>query len=361
VLSFALLSLLYAYWEWDYWSELTYDQGHKLKEIRLDRPKIIQQILLTVGGIAAFILAAWRTWTAHKQAQAALNQVQVALRQADLAERVHNVDRYTRAASMLDSDKTAVRQAGVFALLELGRADTLNFYSLVIRFLAGFVRMRSVEAEKRQQRPTHIDSEPEADETAEFADLHDAFRSIGWLRDQRPDDVEGERTAKFTLNLSGTKAVTIDLHEVDFSLVNLRGTDFTGSDFRLAKFWRTDLRYAKLHGVNAQWSNFNQTLFQNTDLEFAQFDSCNFEGVSFADAVFDSTSFDQCNISGARLESSNGLTSEMIDQAWAWKDDPPTLPKGVTFTNFFDPGTKGESRNEYWEMQAHRLGFGPPD
>jgi hypothetical protein len=127
-------------WDWNYWSELTFDQDHKLKELKTDRPRIIQQLLLVIGGVAAFVLASWRTWTSHKQANAALEQVRVALRQADLAERTHNVDRYAKAAAMLDSEKTAVRQAGVFALLELGRADTKNSYTLVIKLLAGFAQ-----------------------------------------------------------------------------------------------------------------------------------------------------------------------------------------------------------------------------
>lgn len=113
IIIIAALLVIASIWNWDYWSELTFDQAHNLKEIRLDRAKIIQQLLLVGGGIAAFALAAWRTWTAHRQANAALEQVQVALRQADLAERAHNIDRYTRAANMLDSDKIAVRQAGV--------------------------------------------------------------------------------------------------------------------------------------------------------------------------------------------------------------------------------------------------------
>jgi TRAP-type C4-dicarboxylate transport system permease small subunit len=101
----AALLIVGSVWNWDYWSELTYDQSHNLKEIKLDRPRIIQQLLLVVGGTAAFFLAAWRTWTAHRQAKAALRQVEVALRQADLAERAHNVDRYTRAATMLDKGR----------------------------------------------------------------------------------------------------------------------------------------------------------------------------------------------------------------------------------------------------------------
>ena len=89
---------------------------------------------LLVGGALALLLAGWRTWTAHKQANTALEQTRVSLRQAELAERGQNIDRYATAANMLDSDKIAVRQAGVYALRELARVDADNYYLLVIIF-----------------------------------------------------------------------------------------------------------------------------------------------------------------------------------------------------------------------------------
>jgi uncharacterized protein YjbI with pentapeptide repeats len=332
----AALLVISSIWNWDYWSALTLDQSHKIKEIKLDRTRIIQQFLLVVGGFAAFILASWRTWTAHTQAKAALSQVQVALRQADLAERAHNVDRYTRAANMLDSDKIAVRQAGVYTLLQLGRTDTANFYNLVIRLLAGFARVRSaeftktetLEAHKRQLNFSYSEPRIETDETVEFSDLFDAISSIGWLREQRQNEVEAERTAKFVLDLSGIVGARRSFVEVDFSLANLRGADFTGGYFRLAKFERTDLRYANFHGADIQWSNFGRARFQNIDFELAHFDACNFENVSFAAAILKSTNFSRCNMSGAQFAGASNLTSEAIMDAWAWQDMPRHFQTG---------------------------------
>jgi len=243
------LLVIASIWNWDYWSETTFDDSHKIREIKIDRTKIIQQLLLIVGGFAAFVLASWRTWTAHRQAGTALEQVKVALRQADLAERAHNIDRYTRAANMLDSDQIAVRQAAVYTLLELGRADTANFYNLVIRLLAGFARARSAEftrhqAERDHQRklrqysfPSPQDKlEVETDETVAFSDLYDAISGIGLLREQYPNGVEAERTAKFTLNLSGIVGARRAFAEVDFSSTNLREADFTGAHLRELNF-----------------------------------------------------------------------------------------------------------------------------
>jgi hypothetical protein len=361
-------------WDWDYWSELTFDKSHNVEEIRTDRARIIQQILLVIGGTAAFILAAWRTWTAHRQAGAALDQVKVALRQADLAERAHNIDRYTRAANMLDSDKVAVRQAAVYTLFELGRADSANFYNLVIRLLASFARVRSVEfkrqeAEKEHERGRRQYSFPsptdkpviQTDETVEFSDLYDAISSIGWLREQQPDGVRGERTAKFTLNLTRIVGARRGFTGVNFSAANLRGADLTGSLWTKAEFRHTDLRYVDFHGAKVRSSDFANALFQNTDLELAEFEACNFEGVSFASAAFKKTKFDDCNISDVHFEGAEGLTDAMINESWAWKDKPPHLPSDVGFTNYFEQGPNGEYRDGYRKMMSGALEFSAPE
>jgi hypothetical protein len=236
----------------------------------------------------------------------------------------------------------------------LARANIVDSYTNVLKLLSGFARERSVEFRK-------FAALKESDETAQFADLYDAVQSIGWLREQNPDQVESERTAKFTLNMAGIVAARIRLPEVDFSLVTLRGADFTGSDIRSGRFWRTDLRYGKLHGVNAQWVDFGQALFQNTVLDQATFDSCNFEGVSFADASLESATFAGCNISRAHFETSSGLKTENIADAWAWKNEPPHLPTGVSFDRYYDPGPQDAIYLQYRESRRWRRGFSPPD
>jgi hypothetical protein len=56
---------------------------------------------------------------------------------------------------MLDSEQIAVRQAGVYSLLELGRADAENWYLLVLKLLSGFARVRSAEWKSVRPRPNN--------------------------------------------------------------------------------------------------------------------------------------------------------------------------------------------------------------
>lgn len=365
VILFLLMPVISA--GWNYWSELTFDETGKLLKVTTDRTRIIQQFVLMIGGALAFVLATWRTWTSHKQAKAALEQVQVALRQANLAERAHNIDRYSKAAGMLDSERIAVRQAGVYTLLELGRADTPNSYMVVIKLLSGFARVRSAEwREKvREHEKTVYHSFGQGEipvlDLTNLADLNEAIRSIGLLRDQRPDEVEGERTAKFQLDLSGITAAGLVLIEVDFSLVNLESADFAGAYVRLGKFRGTYMRLAKLDHIAAQWTDFERANFNDVSFEGATFTSCNFDRAQFRGAQFDgAATFRGCNISSAEFTDAKGITSANLEGAWAWADDPPKLPENVHFSHFFDAGPNGALRMEY-EAREGRRGFSSPE
>lgn len=133
------------YLDWAHWSEVTYDASGKIKEVKTDLLKIIQQLGLFLLAIIGLGLAIWRSLTAHRQAQAALDQARTAFRQAENAERAQNVERYTRAAQMLESERRAVRQAGIYALRELALFDPKNHRVLAIELLSSFIRYRISE------------------------------------------------------------------------------------------------------------------------------------------------------------------------------------------------------------------------
>jgi uncharacterized protein YjbI with pentapeptide repeats len=191
-------------------------------------------------------------------------------------------------------------------------------------------------------------------------DLRDAVQSIGWLRNQRPDEVEGERTAKFELNLSEVIVTSTLLNEADFSLVSLRVSDLKDSEFRLAKFWQAEFYGASLVGVRAQWSDFSSAILEDTKLQDAEFDSCTFERAILVAAEFDHTRLIDCNISGANFMAATGLTSEAIKSSWAWKDDPPELPSNVDFDNYVDAGRNGVHRENYRKEREYQKGHSRP-
>ena len=93
---------------------------------------------LVVGGVAAIVLAGWRSYTAKRQADAAHEQVAA-------AERDSLDNRYQRAAAMLGDESPAVRMAGADALYFLGLNHPDRYAALVRMVLANFVQVRRKE------------------------------------------------------------------------------------------------------------------------------------------------------------------------------------------------------------------------
>src|SRR5262249_15657542 len=156
--------------------ERTYRDG-KLAETKIDRAKIIQQLGLLVLAVPALLFAVWRSWTAHQQARAALEQARIAADNAKLAERGQHVDRYQKAAAMLDSEQLSVRRAAIYALRELALSDPEGHLALTRRLLCAFARDRSIELrrshlEREARRETGADRRPDAPE-----DVRDAVEA----------------------------------------------------------------------------------------------------------------------------------------------------------------------------------------
>ncbi len=139
---------------------------------------------------------------------------------------------------------------------------------------------------------------------------------------------------------------------------NLRGAKLSGANLIAAKFKGADLSEAKLVGANlisskivnvylirADLKGANLTMAdikEDTILKVAKLESAKFggavfcnvnlEGANFWDANLRGTVFNETNLSGAllagvHLQDSNGLTTEMIKEAFG--DNNTSLPSGV--------------------------------
>jgi hypothetical protein len=136
-LGLCLLALLViaGYWSWEFWGEATYRDG-KLVELKVDRGRIIQQLLILFGGLLALILAMWRTWTAKLQADASLQQVTI-------AQRGQNTERYVKAVEMLSSDSASQRRSALLALKEIATLDLPASYVSARHTLLTFIEETS--------------------------------------------------------------------------------------------------------------------------------------------------------------------------------------------------------------------------
>jgi hypothetical protein len=262
-----------------------------------------------------------------------------------LAERSHNVDRYAKAAGLLDTDKIVVRQAGIYALRELGQVDPAGSGRVCIQLLSGFVRDRSHEFLKEARH-----EEFQAPE-----DLVDAIRAIGLINHvlRSQNIIAGINLVRIVA--TGASLGDLDLFSATFNNAFLDRASAHGGSWRQTFFGDTAMK-----GFGATDVDFSEAIFGGgTSLTDARFIRCKFDKTIFQDIAADGIKFIDCDCSGANFERAE-LPLGCLGQSWAWSDQAPIMG-GVPFPNLFDPGPDGTQRIAYEQKRvAMGLGFSYP-
>ena len=88
----------------------------------------LRNIAIVLGGVAAILLAVWRS--------------RVSERQTDIARHSLLNERYQRGAEMLGNEILSARLGGIYALQQLAADYPGQYHLRVIRLFCGFVRIR---------------------------------------------------------------------------------------------------------------------------------------------------------------------------------------------------------------------------
>jgi pentapeptide repeat protein len=313
---------------WEFWSE-------KIKtvdgvEIKTDRLKIIQQFFLGFAAFAALVLALVRTAAAHRQAN-------TALRQTDIAQRSQHVDRYAKAANLLDSAQLPVRLAGLYALRELALADPEGSRTVCLQLLSGFTRLRSRETEA----PSNVEgfSLPE--------DLKVAIVAISSVMAQGPP---GVRPTKDDLDLSDVILCRSAFGNLCLDGIFLMRADCRRSFFTGASFKQTSFFNSKFVGANFSICAFVDTSFRSCSVDDLTFFACLFEGR--CSWPLPGVEWRFCGISGLDLNEASDLKPEQFIDCWIWTDEQPLVPDG-TILKKVNPGPNGQIRREFRNAVAN--------
>ncbi|MCY3682766.1 MAG: pentapeptide repeat-containing protein [Gemmatimonadetes bacterium] len=150
--------------------------------------------------------------------------------------------------------------------------------------------------------------------------------------------------AKFKgADLSEAKLVGANLINSKIVKVNLIGADLKGANLTRADIKEdTMLKVAKLESAK-----FCGAVFCNVNLEGANFRDANLGG-----AVFNETNLSGALLAGVDLRDSNGLTTEMLQEAFG--DENTSLPNGVTPPEHW--GSEQEAI-EKWQAFCEGEGF----
>lgn len=380
---------------WRFWGKLGGDTESFSTTLR--------NVALVIGGVAAILLAVWRSRVSERQAAIAQRQAETAQRQAEIAQHSLLSERYQRGTEMLGREILSVRLGGIYALQQLAEDYPEQYHIRVMRLFCAFVRLptRDQSLEPRQaviEPGTLLGIRQDVEAVMQIIGSRDKSR------------ITLERKADFRLDLRGAhlpraQFLSADLSNALFHNSNLSGANFSNTDltdsflsysdlskaqfhnvtFTRTGFWsanlsgamlqdadlsRTDFHNANLSGTNLLRANLSGAIFQDStasnawleradlslagflraDLSGARLVMADISGAHFLDADLTNANIAGANLSGVKFsggeQTAQGLTQAQLDDARADPNDPPEL------TGVLDPGSgeplvwRGKGLNE---------------
>ena len=277
----------------------------------------IRNLALVAAAAFGLPIAAWRSYTAYRQAE-------TAHRQAETAQNSLLDERYQRAAEMLGG-KLAVRLAGIHALSRMAQ-NHLTHHVLIMSALSAVVRTSA-----KRQLPEDKKQEPE-----------DATVIIEVLAARSPEQLSMESKEGYQLDLRGTDLRGQLTYRIEFSRAILDYAIFSDSEYP-AVFLDTDFQDASLISVQLDAAFFTGADFSSANLGFANLTNTNlslvnFHGATLARANFSGAQFKDAYLGDALLAYTDltnvtGLTQQQLNSAKIDPSHPPIL------TGATDPDT----------------------
>ena len=216
-------------------TKLYWDWLHPTPPSTVSNSETLRNVGLLIGGLIAFVFAAWRSWVAERQANAtqrqadtaqlqaeivqaqveiSQSQIKIAQSQAETAQLSLLNERYQRAAEMIGSGIQAVRLGGITTLKRLAEDHPEQYHIQVMELLCAFAR-------------------------------HPTRDQYALLKGKLREDVQAIMTAIGSRGESGLGIeieadFTLDLREADLSYARLSGSNLS----------RANLSHAKLDHAN---------------------------------------------------------------------------------------------------------------
>ena len=255
----------------------------------------VRNLGLVIGGVAAILLAVWRSRVAERQADAAHRQVEAA-QQSLLNER------YQQGAEMLGSDVLTVRLGGIYALQRLAEEHPEQYHIQIMRLFCAFARHPTRDESEPAEEDSSTsepgtESEPTDPRTQLRQDVQAVMTAISACHEKQ-DDFEYD--GHILLNLKGANLAGAELWSTNFSSANFVGSNLSG-----AILWNANLSGAVLWEANLAHATLQQTNLTRARLK-------------------------DSDLSGAKLSLDGehqaiGLTQDRLDQARADPNTPPQL------------------------------------
>jgi hypothetical protein len=217
------------------------------------------------------------------------------LRQVRANREGHLIDLFTKAIDQLASDRSTVRQGGVYALEQLSELDP-RYRGHAHALLTAFVRHRA-------PWPPSSDSTTQPDRAASHVGL--------------ADDVAA------AIAVLGRRLMIVDGDASELEQVDLRGADLDGLHIPRLCLAQSNLDDASLVGANLGDATLAGTTFRRAaDLTRADLRTANLTGADLDGAVLRGADLSHAQLADARL------AGAIADQATKWPIgfNPPQAP-----------------------------------
>ncbi len=220
------------------------------EDITVTPSEVLRNLGLTALGVIGLPLAIWRSLVAERNAR--------------VAERSHQNERYQTAAKMLGDSILAVRLGGIYALDRLARESPKEYHITAMELFCAFVRNPPHEeadtaAEAMESTPEGTDKPGKKAQEEPIPLRQDIQEIVERIRTRSKTGIEIE-DAKFRLNLLEANLGKAKLFRANLSDAILSRTNLSGALLTIANLYRAYLTKANLSGTFLTGANLKEAL-----------------------------------------------------------------------------------------------------
>ena len=316
------------------------------------------RLITILAGIAAFLLAVWRSMIADKQAKAAIDQAKNTTKQIDavqkqisisqeqvnttveqvkIAQKGQYSDRFVKAVEQVADDRSAVRLGGLASLRALS-GETKEEYERVWNYLGNFLRYLPV----LNDWPPVIKAQKPKEERQIITDQRPDIVAIAiMIKERDPEQIKWQGGFHLPLSKAKLKGANLqeanlqnaDMQDADLRKTHLQKADLRKANLQKANLRKVNLREANMQGADLRWANLQKADLQEADLQGVlmqkvDLQEANLQGADLTFALFNSTGNDpqdltRCtNLTPDQMKETFHRTGTILPTLPEWKGEP---------------------------------------
>lgn len=231
----------------------------------------LRNFLLILAALLSPWLAIWRSTTADKQ--------------ADIAQRGLQIERFQKGADMLGSGILATRIGGIYSLERLAQNHPEEYHIQIMDLLCAFIRY---PRKKNADSSTEVELQTQEDDNRLEPDTQEALTVIG-RRGKKQRDLERkqhdpETGEKWRLNLSKACLDNAKLDGANLESANLRNAYLRSALLRRTYLMAVDMEDACLGNANLRNANLTGANLKGACLTGVELENAKLGGAVLTDA-----------------------------------------------------------------------------